>query len=181
MKILKKILFGILVLIVLVLLTALFVKRDFALEKQVVINRSSSAVFDYVKHIRNQDQYNPWSLMDPGMTKTYRGTDGTVGFVAGWESDKSGGPGKGEQTITKITAGRRVDVELHFIKPLESVSPAYFVTDSIAPAQTKVSWGMSGKMAYPFNIIRIFWSVDDMMGKELEKGLAGMKAIMEKQ
>jgi hypothetical protein len=37
-------------------------------------------------------------MMDPDMKKTYRGTDGTVGFVSEWESNKKD-VGTGEQEI----------------------------------------------------------------------------------
>ena len=51
--------------------------------------------------------------MDPDMKKTYRGTDGTVGFVSAWDSEKDD-VGKGEQEIIKITDGERIDYELRF-------------------------------------------------------------------
>lgn len=181
MRILKKILLVIGILIATVLISALFIKKDFAVEKEVVVNKPKAPVFDYLKHVKNQANYNTWWLMDPGMKLDYKGEDGTEGFVAAWDSDKSGGPGKGEQTIKKIAEGERIDIELHFIKPLESYSPSYLVTDSIAPGQTRVKWGVSGKMAYPFNFMRVFMSMDDMMGNALQEGLVKMKDIVEKQ
>lgn len=82
MNILKKILIAIAMLIAAVLLAALFIKKDYAVEKQIVINKPKQTVFDYIKLLKNQDNYSKWAMMDPNMTKTYRGTDGTVGFVS---------------------------------------------------------------------------------------------------
>ncbi len=47
------------------------------------------------------------------MKTEYRGTDGTVGFVSAWDSPVRDA-GKGEQEITKIDDGKRIDYELRF-------------------------------------------------------------------
>ena len=39
-------------------LTALLVKKDFSLEKQIVINKTQKEVFDYLIMIRNQEKYS---------------------------------------------------------------------------------------------------------------------------
>src|SRR5690349_1513836 len=103
MKLLKRILIGILTVIVLLLITALFVKKDYRVEREVVVNKPKGEVFNYVKYSRNQDQFNKWITMDPKIQKSYKGTDGTVGFVYAWESE--GKAGKGEQQITGIREG----------------------------------------------------------------------------
>ena len=75
---------------------------------------SEDEVFDYVKYLKNQDNFSKWASMDPDMQKTYRGTDVTVGFVSAWASDNPD-VGVGEQEIKAITAGQRIDFELRFI------------------------------------------------------------------
>ena len=72
-------------------------------------------------------------------------------------------------------------MELHFIKPFDSYSPAWMSTEDVSSTQTKVKWGMSGKMVYPFNIFGLFMNMDEMIGKDLQTGLDNMKAILEKQ
>ena len=119
MRILKIILIVILIIIAIPLLTALFIKKDYAVEREITINKPKQEVFDYIKYLKNQDHYSKWAMMDPDMKKTYRGTDATVGFVSAWESDKKD-VGTGEQEIKKITEGERLDFELRFIKPFES-------------------------------------------------------------
>jgi hypothetical protein len=178
MRVIKKILIGIVVLIALVLITALFVKKEFSAEKEVVVNRPKQDVFDYVKQLKNQNDYGVWAKKDPVMKKEYTGTDGTEGFVSAWEGNSE--VGKGEQKIIKIAEGQRVDFELHFIKPFESTSPAYMITEAVSPTQTKVKWGMSGKMVYPLNIMNLFFSSDKMIGNDFQTGLNNMKAILEK-
>lgn len=178
MKILKRIFIGIIVLVALALIVALFVKKDFASVREITINKPRQEVFDYVKHIKNQNEFGVWSKMDPNMKKEYRGTDGTEGFIYAWEGNSD--VGKGEQKIVKITEGQRVDLDLHFIEPFESSSPAYFTTEEVSPTQTKVRWGISGKMVYPFNLVSLFMNMDEALGKDFETGLNNMKNILEK-
>lgn len=178
MRIIKKILIVIVVLLAIVLITALFVKKDFASEKEIVINKPKSDVFNYVKHLKNQTDYGVWTKRDPNIKKEFRGTDGTEGFIYAWEGNSD--VGKGEQKIVKITDGKKVDFELHFIKPFESTSPSHMVTEEVSPNQTKVKWGMSGKMIYPFNIMKLFMSTDKMIGNDFQTGLDNMKQILEK-
>ena len=58
MKILKRILIGIVGIIILLLLTALFVSKDYNVERSVSINKPKDQVFAFVKSAKNQDQYN---------------------------------------------------------------------------------------------------------------------------
>ncbi|HEY1022377.1 MAG TPA: polyketide cyclase, partial [Flavisolibacter sp.] len=99
MKILKRILFGIVALVAVLLLIALFVNKDYRVERSVSINKPKEQVFSFVKRAKNQDQFNKWIQADPQVKKTYRGEDGTVGFVYAWESKEVG---KGEQEISGI-------------------------------------------------------------------------------
>lgn len=165
-------------LIALLLIVALFVSRDCAVVKTVMINKPKQQVFDYIKFIKNQDNYSKWNRMDPDMKKEYKGTDGTVGFVYSWESDKKG-VGKGEQEIAKITDGDSINMNLHFIKPFDGRAAACMATTAVGDS-TKVTWSFRTKMPYPFNAFRLFKNVDDEIGNDLQTGLDTLKSVMEK-
>ena len=70
------------------MIAAIFVKREYSVEREVVINKPKQEVFEYVKLLKNQDNYSKWAMMDPKMKKEYTGTDGTVGFISAWDSVK---------------------------------------------------------------------------------------------
>lgn len=178
MKILKTILIAVGILIAVPLIVAIFVKKDYEVEREITIDKPKEEVFDYVKFLKNQDNYSKWATMDPDMKKTYRGTDGTVGFVSAWESDNKD-VGKGEQEIKKITDGERIDFELRFFEPFESTEPAYMTTESVSENQTKVKWGFSGHMDYPMNIMMLFMDFEKMIGDDLDTGLKNLKAVLE--
>ncbi len=179
MKFLKRLLVFIVAIIVITLIIALFIKQEMNAEREVVINKPTQDVFNYIKQLKNQNEYSKWSGMDANMKKEYRGTDGTVGFVSAWDSDNND-VGKGEQEIKKITEGERIDYELRFIKPMESTSTAYMSTESITDSTTKVKWGFAGKMNYPFNIFKLFMDVEKSLGDDFSTGLTNLKNKLEK-
>ncbi|HEY4628905.1 MAG TPA: SRPBCC family protein [Flavobacterium sp.] len=175
----KKILIALAILIAIPLIVALFVKKVYAVEREITINKPKQEVFDYVKLLKNQDHYSKWATMDPKMKKSYRGTDGTVGFVSTWES-KVDSVGVGEQEIKKIVEGERIDFELRFIKPFEATEPAFMTTEAVSENQTKVKWGFSGHMNYPMNLMMLFMDFEKMIGDDLQTGLNNLKTVLEK-
>jgi uncharacterized protein YxeA len=179
MKILKRIFFFILALIAIALIAALFVSKDMKAEREIVINKPRADVFNYIKFLKNQDNYSKWNKMDPAMKKNYTGTDGTVGFTSAWDSDNKN-VGKGEQTITAIKDGERMDCDLHFLKPFESKAKNYFTTTSVNDSTTKVAWGFESKMPYPFNLMRLFSDPEKMVGDDFSTGLTNLKTVLEK-
>ncbi|GEP97599.1 DinB family protein [Chitinophaga cymbidii] len=178
MKALKKILIVLAILIAIPLIIALFLKKDYAVEREITINRPKQEVFDYVKHLKNQDNYSKWAMMDPDMKKTYRGTDATVGFVSAWDSEDKN-VGAGEQEIKKITEGERVDFELRFIRPFESTEAAYMITEASPEDQTNVKWGFNGHMNYPMNLMLLFMDFEEMIASDLDTGLTRLKGVLE--
>ncbi|MFL5731277.1 MAG: SRPBCC family protein [Cytophagaceae bacterium] len=179
MKILKYVLFGIGGIVALILITALFVKSDFEIVREVTINKPKAEVFNYIKLVKNQDNYSKWNKTDPGMKKEYKGTDGTVGFVYSWDSNNEN-VGKGEQEIKNITEGERIDMDLRFKKPMESQSTAYMTTEAVGENQTKTKWAFKGKIPYPFNIMCLFMNMDAAVGADLQTGLDNLKVELEK-
>lgn len=177
MKWLIRILTGLLALIVVVLMGALFVKKAYRIEREVVVNKPNREVFNYVKLARNQDHFNQWIIADPLIQKSYKGTDGTVGFSYAWDS--RGKAGKGEQQITGIRDGERVDMAVHFIKPMEGSAAVSFTTEALAGNQTKVTWRMDGQNPYPLNVLNLF--LPGLLGKQMQASLATLKTVLEKQ
>ena len=178
MKILKIVIFSLLGIVALVLIAALLAKKEYVVERETTINKPKTEVFEYVKFLKNQGNYSKWSTMDPAMKKEYRGADGTVGFVSAWDSEKKE-VGKGEQEITKIAEGERVDFELRFMEPFESTDYAYMTTEAINDSVTTVKWGFNGKMPYPMNLMLLFMDMEGMLGGDLEQGLANLKRILD--
>lgn len=180
MKIFKFILIGLISIVVLALITALFTKKDYAMEREITINKPKTEVFEYVKYLKNQDNFSVWAMRDPNMEKEFRGTDATVGYTSAWDSQMDE-VGKGEQEIKNITDGERIDYELRFMKPFEATDNAYMTFASVDSTQTIVKWGFNGTIHYPMNLMLLCMDMDKMMGADLETGLTNLKGILEKQ
>ena len=177
MKILKGLLFAVLALIAIILISAAFVKKDFGVGRQVVINKPKAQVFEYLKSLKSQNDWSTWGRKDPNMKSEFIGTDGTVGCISKWSGNDE--VGEGEQEIKKIIEGERIENELRFIKPFKNKSLAYFVTESVNDSTTTVKWGFTGKMPYPFNLMTVVLNMDESIGKDYEEGLANLKAKLE--
>lgn len=163
--------------IALFLIIALLTKKEFRLEKQIIINKPKLEVFDYLKLIKNQENYSVWVMKDPAIKLVYTGTDGTVGFTSSWESDNKN-VGIGEQEIKKLTDGENMEVEIRFKKPFEATNYALTTVTSV-DGGTNVSTLFSGKSKFPMNIMNLF--MDKLIGKDMVQNLVNMKNILEKQ
>ena len=178
MKALKIIGLALVGIIALMLITGLFINGDYAIEREVTINKPKQEVFDFVKYLKNQNKFSVWAKIDPAMKTEFRGEDATVGFVSAWDSQNPDA-GKGEQKIVKIDEGNRIDYEIHFIKPFESTDFAYMTFESSPENATKVKWGFRGTMKYPMNLMLLFTDMEKMLAPDLQNGLNNLKTILE--
>lgn len=178
MKILQWALLGFIAVVVLALVVAFFAGKQFLIESQIVVNQPKDKVFDYLRHMRNHDDFSPWSKLDPDMKKSYEGTDGTVGFVVKWESNNPQ-VGKSLHTLTSIKEGERIEVDVRFTEPFQSRNPAYFTTEAVGANQTKVTWGYVGTMKYPTNLLMAF--IERKIRVAMDGGLVKLKDILEKR
>ena len=161
------------------LLVAAFARKEYSVEREVTMNAPKQVVFDYAKYLKNQNKYSIWAKIDPNMKTEFRGTDGTVGFVSGWDSENKDA-GRGEQEITGIDEGKRIDYELRFYEPMKSTDKAFMSFEIINDSVTSVRWGIYGKIKYPMNLSLLLMDMDAMLGKDLEGGLNNLKLILEK-
>lgn len=178
MKFLKLFLGILVALVVIVFIVASMVSGTYDVERTVTIEQPKKVVYDYVKYLKNQDNYSKWANIDPAMEKNFRGEDGTVGFVSAWDSDHKD-VGKGEQEILKIEEGVRIDYEIRFLEPWESTSPAFMKFDSVDVSQTNVTWGFHGELPMPMNLMLLFMDMEEILGNDLAGGLDKLKTILE--
>ena len=166
-------------LIIFALIIGLFIDGNYAVEREVTINKPIQQVFDYVKYLKNQSEYCVWDKKDPVMKKEFIGEDGTVGCISAWDSNMKD-VGKGGQKIIKIADGERIDYELHFIKHFEATDYAYMAAEPVSDNQTKVKWGFTGKMKYPMNLMMLTINMEKMLAPALENGLNNLKTNLER-
>lgn len=172
------VLYIVLGIIALFLLAGLLISRDIKATKEIVINKPVGEVFNYIKYLKNQQQYSKWATLDPEIKNEFRGTDAQPGFVNHWVGNKKAG--EGEQEITAIEEGKALHTDLRFIKPFKSFAKAVMTTTAVDSNSTKVTWGFESKMNYPANVMKLFMNMNEMIGKDFSAGLANLKTLMEK-
>lgn len=147
------------------------------IEKSVEINVSSELVFNYLKITANQDNFSVWNMADPAMKKQYQGKDGTVGFIYSWDSSMKN-VGAGAQEITGIEDGKSIEYSVRFSRPMQNTAKIKFQITREAENRTVVAWIFDSPSKFPMSLLSPIFK--KMLGKDLEKGLINLKAILEK-
>jgi uncharacterized protein YndB with AHSA1/START domain len=165
--------------ITLPLLLAAFSPARFMITRNVIINAPKIKVFDYLRLLRNAENYNKWVMTDPKMKKEFRGTDGQTGFVYAWDS-KNKQVRKGEQEIIKIDEGKRIDYEIRFKKPFKANSQTWFIIETVSENETQVTWVFSGSNNYRMRVLHVMMNLKKVLGNDMKKSLHNLKKILEK-
>lgn len=160
----------------LLLIIALFTRKEYYIRREIAIEASPQTVFNYLKLLKNQDHFNKWVMVDPGMKREFKGTDGTLGFIYAWNGNKQAG--EGEQEITHIHEGKRIDTEIRFKRPFVSTAYATLDIELVSESQTKLSWSNKSAMAYPMNLMVSL--IEKMLAKDMDTSLQNLKIILEK-
>jgi hypothetical protein len=170
-------LYVVLAIVAIIVLLALIAPKTYNVSRSITINKPVNEVFNYLKYIKNQDEWSPWKKKDPNLKQESIGADAEVGFIVKWEGNKD--VGTGEQEIVKITENESVESQLRFYKPWKSQSDAYLTTRAVSDNVTEVVWGFSGVNKPPSNIFFLFFNMDKTVGKDFEEGLSDLKRILE--
>ena len=81
--------------------------------------------------------------------------------------------------ILESVPNSKLTIKLDFSKPFEAHNTAEFTLDPQGGA-TRLTWAMHGPSPYFSKLMQVFMSMDSMVGKDFETGLANLKAIAEK-
>lgn len=175
MNILFMVLGFLVAIVALLLIVAGFAEKDYAISRDILIHENRDNVFDYIRHLKNQDNYSKWVMVDPAMAKNFRGTDGSPGFVYAWEGNSQAG--KGEQEIKSIKENERIDIELRFERPFKGIANANMITHPAPDNSTQVRWTMTGRNPYPMNLMHML--IKGTLVKDMDASLANLKNILE--
>jgi hypothetical protein len=130
-----------------------------------------------VNDLRKWEEWSPWAKIDPACRMSYDGPPaGGVGQIMAWDGNKQVGAGR--MTITESRPAELVRFKLEFLRPFVATNTAEF-TFVPKGEQTEVTWSMSGNKNFMFKAFGLISDMDKMVGKDFEKGLAQMKAVVE--
>lgn len=163
--------------ILVILIVALFLKKEYSVIGEIIIDKPKEEVFGYIRYLKNQEYYSKWVMTDPKMQKIYKGTDGAIGFIYGWNGNKKAG--EGEQEIIRLKEDEMLETEIRFKRPFAGIAYASFTIAAVAENKTGVTWRMSSAMSYPMNIMLLF-NIEKMLSNDIQTSLLSLKHNLEK-
>jgi effector-binding domain-containing protein len=180
MKILKYVLF--LILIVIVGGAIYFGTKDgsFDVAKTKVFNAPAEVIYDNVKDYKNWEDWGPWMKDDVAMAITYAEKTEGEGASYSWKSEIVG---DGKMQTIRVIPNKEIDQKIVFNTPIgDSESEVYW---RFEPADevgsTKVTWGMKGEQSFMEKVFMSFQSEDfeTTLGAMYEKGLSNLETEIE--
>ena len=173
---LVKILIG--VAVVLVALAAFVATRpdEFRVERSASFAAPAPVVFAQVNELKNWQAWSPWAQKDPQMKQTYEGPAAGAGAISSWAGNNE--VGEGRMTIVESRPNERVRFKLEFFKPFAATNSAEFSFREEG-GRTAVTWSMQGKSNFIAKALHLVFDMDKMVGGDFEKGLAGIRQIVE--
>jgi uncharacterized protein YndB with AHSA1/START domain len=162
--------------IVLFLLFVSSKPNDFRVERSATMSAPPARVFEQVNDFHNWPAWSPWAKLDPNMNQKYDGEPAGRGAVYLWNGNNK--VGEGRMAITDSRPNESVKITLEFLRPFKSSSHVE-LTFRPSGNQTDVNWCMTGQHNFMSKIFCSFMSMDKMVGKDFEKGLAQMKSVVE--
>ena len=171
----KKILLGLVAVIVFFLVVVATRPADFRVERSLAIAAPAQALFEQVNDHHNFNKWNPFLKLDPNVKNTYSGPDAGVGAVCAWDGNKD--IGAGSATITESKPGELVRMRMDWIRPMEATSTVEF-TFKPEGDKTVVTWAMYGKNGFVGKAVSLFMDCDKMCGPPFEQGLADLGKVV---
>ena len=160
-----------------ILLYAATKPDSFRVQRVVLINAPSDKVFPLINDMKAWTVWSPYEKKDPAMKRTYGAVTAGKGATYAWEGDKN--VGQGSMEIVE-SGPRKILLKLDFLKPFEAHNMGEFVLEPKGDS-TSVTWAIYGPSPYMSKVIGTFMNIDDMIGRDFEKGLADLKAAAEKK
>jgi carbon monoxide dehydrogenase subunit G len=148
----------------------------FRVERTASIKAPPDKLHGLINDMKVFNTWNPYNLKDPNIRGEYQGPQAGPGAVYRFEGNKD--VGKGSIAIVD-SAPSRVTMKLDMLEPFEGHNIVEFI---IAPKgdATEVTWAMHGPSPYIAKVMGLVFSMDKMIGRDFEAGLANLKARAEK-
>jgi effector-binding domain-containing protein len=170
----KKILIGLIAVVVILAVIGLLLPRNVSVKRSVTINRPASLVYATVNSFVLFPKWSPWQDLDPNMSQSMEGPRDGVGAKLIWKGNDK--VGSGTQLITASTADQSVASDLDFGGMGVAKS---LVTLTAEGSATRATWTVDVDMGA--NPIGHYFglTMDGMLGKDFATGLGKLKNLVE--
>lgn len=154
-----------------------FVAAGFALdgtwqvEREIEIRAGPAAIFPYLDEVERWDRWVPWNHVED----TLVGPPSGVGAGRRWDDPEWG---QGEWVLTASDANERVAYEVR-VEGGSLVTRGEVRLAPVGPDRTRVTWRETGDFGWNPFLAYMALGMDRMQGRELDKNLAALKALLE--
>jgi Polyketide cyclase / dehydrase and lipid transport len=162
--------------IVVVLAYAAMQSDRFQVQRSTSIKASANKIFPLINDLHAFNTWNPFDKKDPNIKGTYSGPSSGKGASYAFESSKTG---TGSIEIVDAAPASKVTMKLVMIKPIAADNRVVFSLEPQGDA-TRVTWAMDGGVPFVGKVIHLIFSMDKMVGRDFEAGLADLKALAER-
>ena len=175
MKILVKILAGLALLVLLLVLVAFVLPRQYRVERARIINARPDAVWAQIGDLKAWKNWGAWQERDPQMKLTYSATSTGVGAWSAWESKREG---NGRMTVTEATP---VKMTYHLEFPDMGTQSTGMIEMQPEAGGVRVIWSDTGDLGMNPMMRWVGLFLDkSLIGPDFERGLANLGKLTEK-
>lgn len=173
---LVKILIGVAVVIAALAVFVATRPDEFSVSRTASIAAPAPAVFAQVNELRRWHAWSPWAKKDPNAKESFEGPAAGAGAIMSWAGNNE--VGEGRMTIIESRPAELVRFKLEFFKPFAATNSAEFAFKDEG-GRTAVTWTMRGQNNLIGKAMCLVFDMDKMVGGDFEKGLAGIRQIVE--
>jgi hypothetical protein len=149
---------------------------ELVVSRSLLIGAPAAEILDQVADLHKWRDWSPWEGLDPHLKRDYAGPQSGVGATYTWSGNRKAGAGT--MRVASVTDDG-VAINVEFTKPFPSKSLSNFTVEAREDA-TKVTWTMTTTQNLIMRLSGIFIKFDRMLGRDIEKGLAGLAAVTQR-
>jgi hypothetical protein len=171
---LKRVLIGLVILIVLLVAVGYALPGRVHVERSIVIDAPQAQLFDALNGFKRFNEFSPWAALDPDTRYSYEGPESGVGAKMRWMST-SEDVGSGTNEIVESAAPEFIRTRLELGGQLAQATFRFEPADG----GTRVTWGFDCDLGGNPIMRYAGLMFDKWIGADYEKGLARLKEVMD--
>jgi hypothetical protein len=149
--------------------------KTFLITRDTTIAAPPERIHPLLADFHEWQKWSPWEGLDPAMERTYTGAGSGTGAVYAWRGNRKAGEGRMEILESET---RHVGVDLLFAAPMKAHNRVDFTLTPV-DGGTHVVWSMTGPQNAVMRLMSKVWSMEKLVGPDMDKGLAQLKRTAE--
>ena len=150
---------------------------QFHLSRETTIAASPERIHALLDDFHEWKAWSPWEGLDARLQRTYDGPTSGVGAVYAWKGNPKAGEGRMEILESEP---HRVGVDLLFSAPMKAHNRVDFTLTPVEDGRaTHLAWVMTGPQNLVMRLMSKVYSLEKLLGPDLERGLAQLKTVAE--